>query len=459
MANYDLIGGAPGEPGSVPVIDNGHMHEGPAVKVLGDTSRYPDTEEGLKAQMRSEMDNIMGDAHFSLLDLIKSLFRLAIDALKEGVGAIGGFIIDIVTNVVEFGMKLIGTFIAVFDSLAWGKPPPPSVPPEYYTAIATDLEGAIGGFLKKAEYETERASDLLAASSAARAELNAALDPEHPDFKLWAMQEQVDQAQDEAAAAMLAATQANTSAINTLQEYVVRTMCIQKGVNVTGDHFAATWSSSKLTLTRRGDWAGTAIIQYLQSEYTDSSYAGDYTTNHSHKYARTRMWETPVPAANGSTTFTVTPYEGEVLVHYTVNRGKATSFNTKPGTLRDVNPSNSQSYIKIAEWTVPKKARVAASGKAQWANKTRLGSYRMELRLNGTQNITSAYSSKSAPLFGHGPRDASVVAPHQMMEKGDVVSLWAYANHSNSLNRQIRDDALYVTWIDATGDITKDDAV
>ena len=212
-----------------------------------------------------------------------------------------------------------------------------------------------------------------------------------------------------------------------------------------------------MTLTRRGDWAGTAIIQYLQSERTEGEYAAD--DYHSHKYGRNRMWEVAVPNSDGSTTYSVTPFDGEVLVNYTVNRGKAVSFNTTPRTLRDVNPSNAQSYIKIAEWTVPKKARVAASGAGVWANKTTGGSYGMQLRLNGTQNITSAYSSKSAPLFGHGPRNVTVVAPHQMMKQGDVVSLWAYANHNNSLNRQIRDDALYVTWIDATGDITKDDVV
>lgn len=106
-------------------------------------------------------------------------------------------------------------------------------------------------------------------------------------------------------------------------------------------------------------------------------------------------------------------------------------------------------WVDLAVWQVPQTTNVTVSADMVWANKTHVAKYAMEITVDG-RNVTTSSSSGQAPLVGHGPRSASVAMSTREIRAGSIIRIRAWAEHANSLNRQIRDAKATISWIDKT---------
>ena len=208
-----------------------------------------------------------------------------------------------------------------------------------------------------------------------------------------------------------------------------------------------------MTLTAKPGWVGTALI--ARSNTYVESVEGGYA-----KSKDTVIESFPVPGLNNNRVITVSstqPWGGsrrgsqpaEVTVFYTINPGIAKTVPIRASALRTL---QSGQWTPVAEWEVPDDTNVVADAKFTWANKTWAGTYRARLTLDGV-DITAGVATKSAPLFGHGPREHQVSISNQRMSGGQRLRLEAYAAHGIDRSRgtqvfELRDVEMNVTWIE-----------
>ena len=294
-------------------------------------------------------------------------------------------------------------------------------------AIATSAKST-------AELAVERAQGYITAAENVTAELAGEIDPDHPDYLLWSLANQVDQATHQALRAHSEAISANDIAVQALTRTAALMATVRYGEAYVGEHFLASWNGDVVTVAKRGTWVGEVTVLGTVSTSTGSN------EGHTHQYTNhfRRTW---IPT-DSSGSYTVTAGT-DVTILYQVKPGVHESKSIDSPQLRTL---ANGAWETLAQWVVPNDVQVSASGSFVWANKTFLGDYSARLTLDGA-TVTTGEVSSGAPLFGHGPRTHQLSMRPRSASSGSVLRLEARASFSNSLNRQVRDVNLTMHWV------------
>lgn len=286
-------------------------------------------------------------------------------------------------------------------------------------AIATSANSVAATALSEARtYHSE--------AVAATEELELAIDPEHPDSHIFRLIQSIEEAQNQALELHSDAIAANDASIQELTKAVTRTIHTEAG----SDDY---WTVSGNTLTPKPGWAGSVVTWHNTTSRSPVDGGWDYDTT-------THMRFFPVPIPEGSIDL-----QGGGIAVYTINPGVARYVTVSNLPLQTM-PSD-YSWQTVAEWPVPKDTNIVANAEMVWAYKTWVADYGMRITLDGV-DITSSVSSTSAPIIGHGPRYHRASIERRSATGGQMLRVEARADHGNSLNRQVRDVELNVTWID-----------
>ena len=367
--------------------------------------------------------------------------------IVEGIGSILAGAVTAAGSVLKAIFDGVAAFVGHFASaIAYlFRPRDVYVPPpaEYMSPIAADAEAAVKHWTDKTDLALERAEEYRTAAEQATNDLAQAIDPNHPDSHIFKLIVAVEEAQNETLALHAEAIRANKNAIESLLEYVQRTLHVPADAAVSNEHWEVGRAGSSptggtVTLTAKPGWVGTALI--ARSNTYVESVEGGYA-----KSKDTVIESFPVPGLNNNRVITVSstqPWGGsrrgsqpaEVTVFYTINPGIAKTVPIRASALRTL---QSGQWTPVAEWEVPDDTNVVADAKFTWANKTWAGTYRARLTLDGV-DITAGVATKSAPLS----------ISNQRMSGGQRLRLEAYAAHGNPLNRELRDVEMNVTWIE-----------
>lgn len=188
-------------------------------------------------------------------------------------------------------------------------------------------------------------------------------------------------------------------------------------------------SSSRVGWTIKPGWVGDFEITGATGSSSSSFGTGIYM----------RKLFVPNPE---HVAFTFDDGIGSVQVTINVHPGK-------PATVTPTIPDQtvSRDWVTISTWTAPQDTQVIADASLIWENKTFVATYGMRIMVGG-QNATTSSTSSRAPLLGHAARAHSAAMNVRRVSAGSVVSLQVKADHSNSLNRMLRDAQFRITWID-----------
>ena len=390
---------------------------------------------------------LMGRDTSPFLDAFKNFVKVVEDVFK-GIGGIIGGAVDAAINIGGTAIKAVvdgvrglitGVAKVVGHFLNGGRRSDlPSSLPAIYSPIAADLEGALKPINDKIDRAISQSRGAQGKAAEAITEMQSLLDPSNTNSQLWRLQDQINKGFQEAHENHTAAISASQEALNTTIPYISRLIVLDSNTgSVENEH---------IKITRGGDKNGGYFDVYIKP-----GWSGNWVFN-GMAYAKGNYSNEPVigvgVAGIGSRDrrFTSSRNGGDVgpgYVSYVVSGGKPKQYsrNLGSGTMGSVN------YTKMDTFTVPKDSQVIAKASLVWTNKTYLGGYGVQIRVNGT-NRTSTSSSPSAPLVGHSAREHSVSMTPQKLRRGDRVELWVSANHNNSLNRQYSDLRFQVDWID-----------
>lgn len=286
-----------------------------------------------------------------------------------------------------------------------------------------------------AELAVERAQGYITAAENVTAELAGEIDPEHPDYLLWALANQVDQATQQALRAHSEAISANDIAVQALTRTAALMATVRYGEAYAGEHFVASWNGNVVTIAKRGTWVGDVTVMRAATEYTWEE------EGHSHLYTNDarRSW---LPT---HTSGWYTVMEGtDVTILYQIKPGVPRSKSIDSPARRTL---ANGAWETLAQWVVPDDIQVSASGSFVWANKTYLGDYYARLTLDGVP-VTTGEVSRGAPLLGHGPRTHQLSMRPRSASSSSVLRLEARAVHGTALNRQVRDVNLTMHWVE-----------
>ena len=234
----------------------------------------------------------------------------------------------------------------------------------------------------------------------------------------WRMQVEINEATDAALIAHGAAIEANEKAIKSLMRGVAGFMHVPTD--------AGSWSDDRIEVTRSG---GTVAVTALDRWRGTVAFSGSHTGQDGVVTPVIRGSTVPY---SGGREYSF-PSSGQSIVHYLVN----------PGVVEDREIANlpvqtlaNREWVTVLAWDVPEDTDLMVVAKWVWVAKTYGGDYWGRIVVNGV-DVTDAFTSASAPLFGHGRRVAQVSTQWVEAKSGDVVEVQAQAGHGNSTNRRV----------------------
>jgi hypothetical protein len=281
----------------------------------------------------------------------------------------------------------------------------------------------LGAAADKAQADADSA---IEAAGAANAQLGDLLDTDSENsLALWRLQESINENQQLAMTAHSAAIDANSQAIQSMRQEVTRQMRIVPGqsndfVEVGGfeDTPPSYWVRGK------GSWTGELVAIGVQ----DNS---------------PQIFITSFPDVYGNRTIGIDGRKFQ-YAFFRIDPGVVTQYRVE--TSSDTVVLDNKTWTTLASFTVPESGRVSGTGGFRFLRRTYLGGYGARITLNGTE-VHSSSIIAAAPLFGDGPRWASLVLTNVSAQKGDIVRLEAYADHFSAANRRVNDAGMDLTVI------------
>lgn len=281
----------------------------------------------------------------------------------------------------------------------------------------------LGAAADKAQADADSA---IEAAGAANDQLGDLLDTDSENsLALWRLQESINENQQLAMTAHSAAIDANSQAIQSMRQEVTRQMRVVPGqtndfAEIGGDagYPLSYWARAK------GSWTGEVVAIGVK----DNS---------------PRIYITSVPDAYGNRTIGIdgTQYQ---YAFFRIDPGVATEYDIETST--DTVGLNNKTWTTLASFTVPDSGSVSGTAGFRFLRRTFLGGYGARLTLNGAE-VHSSSVIAAAPLFGDGPRWASLAMTDVSAQKGDIVRLEAYVDHGDAGNRTVNDARMNLTVI------------
>lgn len=330
-------------------------------------------------------------------------------------GLVGG-----VTN----AFKSVGSLLGV------GTGVPPDTP-EVFAPLVAAVQDTLAPILERADAALDRSQDALDVAQGVTAEMGELIDPENPESQLWVLQHQHNMLSDEMHAAHQETLRTHTEA---LREIAASEWKIMKARALT--HSANEYL--KVTYTRRSsyqDEGGAVGYRYHYDVEALGDWAG-YVRRDGAIVAEvtpTNRFITEVSIA-GTFDFFLEVQVANAESHYTELAG--TSVTPPNGVWADV-----PGFTFTA--SVTSKHYITLRG--QWSNATYVATYGIRILVDGVPRATRQQEN-IGPLIHHERRMQSLSTELQI-NTNQVVTLQAYAAHSNSLNRHFNRAEGTIGWV------------
>ena len=281
----------------------------------------------------------------------------------------------------------------------------------------------LGAAADKAQADADSA---IEAAGAANDQLGDLLDTDSENsLALWRLQESINENQQLAMTAHSAAIEANRQAIQSMRQEVTRQMRVVPGQE--NDFVAVVGfedSPPSYSIRAKGSWTGELVAIGVK----DNS---------------PQIFITSVPDVYGNRTIGVDGRKFQ-YAFFRIGAGVATQYSVE--TSKDTVTLDNKTWTTLASFTVPESGRVSGTGGFRFLRRTYLAGYGARITLNGS-DVHSSSVIAAAPLFGDGPRWASLVLTDVSVQKGDIVRLEAYADHFSAANRRVNDAGMNLTVI------------
>ncbi len=259
------------------------------IKPSGDTPIIvpPDNPQNRWGEWEADLretGEVAGEASAQTWSLADSAGQLAQEAwngltsVANGVVQVVGKILEgavqagsvVIGGVIEIGSAIIGAAVdgvkTLFGAVAsmigniFRRDETPAEPlPDIYSPIAADLEEKLQPFLATVDEALEGSRTAGAAADKAVDDLEALIDPDNEDSKLWQAQNAIDRLQNERDDYQDIAIEANRKATEALQQYVTRVMFLPDATKVNSienPHWMVTFENGRRRLTAKPGWAG-----------------------------------------------------------------------------------------------------------------------------------------------------------------------------------------------------------
>lgn len=281
----------------------------------------------------------------------------------------------------------------------------------------------LGAAADKAQADADSA---IEAAGAANDQLGDLLDTDSENsLALWRLQESINENQQLAMTAHSAAIDANQQAIQSMRQEVTRQMRIVPGQsNDFAEIGGQAGNPTSYWARANGSWTGEVVAIGVKDNAP-------------------RIYITSVPTSVGSRTIGIdgTQYQ---YAFFRIDPGVATEYDVETST--DTVWLNNKTWTTLASFTVPDSGSISGTAGFRFLRRTYLGWYGARLTLNGAE-VHSSSIIAAAPLFGDGPRWASLAMTDVSAQEGDVIKLEGYVDHGDAGNRTVNDARMHLTVI------------
>lgn len=381
-----------------------------------------------------------------------------VGAALSGAVAVGGAVLQVIfdgaVGLVTGVVNMVGNAIRRF----WGGSSDPPVPlPDAFSPIEADLEGAMQPLFEKIDTALYDSGQAGQAADKAVDDLEALIDPDNEDSKLWQAQNAIDRLQNERDEYQDIAIAANRKATEALQQYITRVMFLPDSATVNSiqnPHWNVTFSSGKRRLTAKPGWVGEWIY------HSAVHRSGDFG-----------------PVIEGG----VVTAASRVFNLDTATSGASLQYTIRPGTPRLAKPPSVTGWVPTRDsWVnvpVSDTANSFLSGRftavtagahdifirVGWDATTRDDSYgvRVTRQLTSTSTVSVVKEIKQVgigPLLptqdGYRPQSIQVTLG---LAVGERVVFQAWAGATGTDQRRMRNSEISVSWVDPpsnTSDVT-----
>lgn len=294
------------------------------------------------------------------------------------------------------------------------------------TRTITEQHDAILDLGEAADKAQADADNAIAAAGAANDQLGDLLDTDSENsLALWRLQESINENQRLAMTAHSAAIDANSQAIQAMRQEVTRQMRVVPGqsndfaeINGEEGHPGSYWARAK------GSWTGEVVAIGVRDNAP-------------------RLYITSVPDQYGSRTIGIDGSQFQ-YAFFRIDPGVATEYHVE--TSLDTVGLDNRTWTTLASFTVPDSGSISGTAGFLFLRRTHLGWYGARLTINGV-DVHSSVVIAAAPLFGDGPRWASLALTDVSAQEGDVLKLEAYVDHGDWNNRTVNDAHMDLTVI------------
>lgn len=304
-------------------------------------------------------------------------------------------------------------------------------------AIATSANSTAILLIGKAEDALAKAEQGLDEIGGLNDQLFESIDPDDPSAQQWVWLSEIHRLQAEIDSAQNEAIVSNTELLRKITEDQWHLIKVAGKVGYVGDFLRVDYLRHRVE-TRSGvlypfhDFRVTALggfNGYLRD--TTGQVLYQFTDhNRVYEYSRSAPLDSSAPAAEHFFEFKAANIDPGFTDL------KRSSFTADRGTWVNVPDLSFTSTAKSIHYI---------NVRGTWTNATYIASYGLRVMVNGVEK-KRVFGTNVGPLIHHAPRSQSF-STQAKLEHGDVVTVQAYADHDNSLNRLLSNCELGLGWV------------
>lgn len=410
-------------------------------KDIGDPANDPGIVSG--------SNDLLGIFSGLLGGVVDTVGKILEGAIQAGSVVIGG-VVEIgsaIINAAVDGVKtLFGAVASMIGNIFRSDETPAEPLPDVYSPIAADLEDKLQPFLATVDEALEGSRTAGAAADQAVYDLEALIDPDNEDSKLWQAQNAIDRLQNERDDYQDIAIEANRKATEALQQYVTRVMFLPDATKVNSvenPHWMVTFASGKRRLTAKPGWVGEWIYHsavHRSGDFGPVIEGGEVT-------AASREFLLDIATSSASLQYTIRPGVPRLAKPPSV-----AGWVPAAGAWVDIPVSDTDNVFSAGSFTAVTAGTHEIFVRVGWDATTRQDAYGVRVRRTppgGTaQEVKEVKQVGIGPLLpgqnGYRTQSIQVTLDLAVDERIDFQA-WAGADGADQ--RRMRDSEISVGWV------------
>lgn len=379
----------------------------------------------------------------AIADFVDTIGQILGGAVEAG----GAFFAEVVNGAIGLVTAVTNLIGNAIRRLFGGGGEPPEPLPDLYSPIEADVEEALRPMFTKVDEALQGSANAGTLAQDAVDDLEALIDPNNEDSKLWQAQNAIDRLQNERDDYQDIAIEANRKATEALQQYVTRVMFlpdIAKVNSVENPHWGVTFVNGKRRLTAKPGWVGEWIYNSAVHRSGDFGPVIEGGT----VSAASRQFDLDIATSSATLQYTIRPGIPRLAKPQPV-----AGWVPARDAWVNIPVSDTDNSFSAGSFTAVTAGTHEIFVRVGWDATTRQDSYGVRVRRTppggAVQDVKEVKQVGIGPLLPgqNGYRTQSIQVTLDLAV-GERIDFQAWAGAGGTAQRRMRDSEISVGWVD-----------